>query len=86
MVLLKFNMTCRWKYGILAQDESEIYFLGVIDILQHYNWVKKIEVFWKIKILRQNEVCGFFSNVFSIIFWEFWRVVHDNFRKLVKFQ
>jgi len=49
----RFHNDNKWQYGILSRDESEIYFMGIIDILQHFNWIKKLESFYKADILRR---------------------------------
>ncbi|KAK5581389.1 hypothetical protein RB653_001421 [Dictyostelium firmibasis] len=40
--------------GILSADEKEIYYIGVIDILQLYNFSKKLERFLKVYLFRKD--------------------------------
>ena len=47
----------RWRFGVMSRDESELYFMGIIDILQFFNWSKKIEYFLKTRILLRDSVC-----------------------------
>jgi len=49
-----FSQKIRWRYGVLSRDESEMYFMGIIDILQFFGWYKKIEFFLKTRILRRD--------------------------------
>ena len=42
----------------MSRDESELYFMGIIDILQFFNWSKKIEYFLKTRILLRDSVCA----------------------------
>ena len=52
-----FNLIGREDGGInsRSQDgkirESEIYFVGIIDILQQYNNVKRVENFYKVRVI-----------------------------------
>jgi len=41
--------------GILSTDKSEVYFIGLIDILQRYNFQKKMERYMKIYCLRADK-------------------------------
>eukprot|EP00026_Physarum_polycephalum_P015042 Phypoly_transcript_15628.p1 GENE.Phypoly_transcript_15628~~Phypoly_transcript_15628.p1 ORF type:complete len:114 (+),score=13.12 Phypoly_transcript_15628:366-707(+) len=43
-----------WTSGLLSDDRSEMYFLGIIDFLQQFNWRKRIEFFAKTKLLRHD--------------------------------
>ena len=38
------------------ESERDIYYLGIIDILQEYSFQKQFERFWKVKILRRDKV------------------------------
>ncbi|KAN0014637.1 hypothetical protein ACTFIU_000955 [Dictyostelium citrinum] len=40
--------------GILSADEKEIYYIGVIDILQLYDFSKKLERFLKVYLFRKD--------------------------------
>jgi 1-phosphatidylinositol-4-phosphate 5-kinase len=40
--------------AILSADGKEIYYFGIIDILQEYNTTKRMERFYKTKILRYD--------------------------------
>ena len=42
--------------GIISETGNEIYFLGIIDILTKYNWVKKAEHFTKMIRYCSNEM------------------------------
>jgi 1-phosphatidylinositol-4-phosphate 5-kinase len=44
----------RWRYGVMSSDETEMYFVGIIDILQFFNWSKKIEYFLKTRIMLRD--------------------------------
>lgn len=64
--------------GLLSTNENndrgeDLYYLGIIDILTPYNYVKKIEHYWKslsqdkVKTLGHNFF--FFDIVFFFFFW-----------------
>jgi hypothetical protein len=38
-------------------SENEIYYMGIIDILQEYSYEKRMERFWKVNILKRDMVC-----------------------------
>jgi 1-phosphatidylinositol-4-phosphate 5-kinase/1-phosphatidylinositol-5-phosphate 4-kinase len=40
----------------LSHDRTELYFIGVIDVLTAYNIKKKLERFFKVYILMQDSV------------------------------
>jgi len=40
-----------WINGLISEDKTEMYFLGIIDFLQQFNWKKRIEFFAKTKLL-----------------------------------
>ena len=42
--------------GILSFDCQEIYYLAIIDTLQLYDWNKKLERFWKVRIVHKSTV------------------------------
>jgi len=43
-----------WQKGVLSENGTELYFAGIIDILQTYTWRKKLEVFFKTKLLCKD--------------------------------
>jgi len=43
-----------WRHGILSEDKAEIYFMGIIDILQEFNLLKKLEFVFKTTLLRYD--------------------------------
>ena len=45
----------RWKGGIPSEDNSEVYFLQIIDIFQLFNMKKKMEKCFKVYLLRKEE-------------------------------
>jgi len=42
--------------GMISSDDKEIYFVGMIDILQTYNLNKKSERFFKVHFLHQDKI------------------------------
>jgi len=44
-----------YQGGVLSEDGTEIYYLGIIDFLTSYNYSKKQERFLKTKILRKDK-------------------------------
>eukprot|EP00026_Physarum_polycephalum_P005976 Phypoly_transcript_06015.p2 GENE.Phypoly_transcript_06015~~Phypoly_transcript_06015.p2 ORF type:complete len:299 (+),score=22.17 Phypoly_transcript_06015:937-1833(+) len=50
-------MNLSWQKGILSEDGKELYFAGIIDILQIYNFRKKIERLVKTRIFC-NSMAG----------------------------
>lgn len=52
----------------LDQPADELYFLGVIDILTPYNYVKKVEHAWK--ALGNDKVSVFVLGVFARNGWD----------------
>jgi len=44
-----------WHHGVMSQDGTVIYHLGIIDILQLYNVKKKLEVFAKTFLLSKDK-------------------------------
>ena len=42
------------NHGILSEDHSEIYYLGIIDFLQRYDVGKKAERFTKVVLLQKD--------------------------------
>ncbi|KYQ93372.1 G-protein-coupled receptor family protein [Tieghemostelium lacteum] len=44
-----------YSHGILSQNLEEIYFIGIIDILQLFDMGKKMERFCKVYVVRKNK-------------------------------
>jgi len=44
-----------WSQGILSSDKREIYYLGIVDMLQQYDLRKQLEVCWKTVVLRKEQ-------------------------------
>jgi hypothetical protein len=42
---------------VLSGDESEMYFMGIIDILQFFGLRKQIEFVLKTRVLMRDSVC-----------------------------
>lgn len=40
---------------MLSNDQAELYFIGIIDILQAYNFDKKMERFFKVNFLFKDK-------------------------------
>ena len=58
------------NHGIASENGREVYFFGIIDILQKYNSSKKIERFFKVHVLRKeakgvsSQPVGYYGNRF----------------------
>ena len=37
------------------RTKEQSYYFGIIDILQKWNWSKKLENAWKVKVMRANK-------------------------------
>eukprot|EP00026_Physarum_polycephalum_P003879 Phypoly_transcript_03895.p1 GENE.Phypoly_transcript_03895~~Phypoly_transcript_03895.p1 ORF type:complete len:624 (+),score=54.89 Phypoly_transcript_03895:95-1966(+) len=54
----KYHTEHGWRFGVMASDESELYFMGIIDILQFFNIRKKVEFFTKTRVLMRDSPPG----------------------------
>lgn len=50
------NKGLPYNEGFTSTNGEEIYYIGLIDILQKYNFSKKSERFFKVYLLRKDKV------------------------------